>query len=691
MSSSDNNSNIFRKDVSDVFDQLRKRAEDISTSEGSNRILQNLSNPTNLTNPQIISMRRNYNNSYYYKSIENSKVNRFIKVKSRNLTKFYRNNKDNKDINNSDLKEKALLNEQIKKILLRKEHNAIFSKSYKYSQSKKHINNNINSISNNSINNKKNYRKFKKNKTMNIIGEEEKDIWEKLKGINKNKFEKDIRVNQRKYVTTRDYINTTKNIQLMKYIRKNKIEKLNMLNTIKKSEINTLNKTLESLENNKEAILSSYQKKYVTYISYLNRQKDNEEKNNINLMITSQKIKNEISGLQSKINKMNKEKMQKLNLILLFIQYRERLKTLPDNAKELFGNYNNKIINNNNILNLNGDNNDINKILKYKNKIIYKDSFEFDYDYNEMEYKIRKRIEYKDKLKNDIIELKTNYLQIKHDIENNPNIKRAQYLMNNLDDLKYINDELKSELSSLKIKLDLEIINPDIYKSRNNNIYNTKKSLSRRSSLNSIINRTNQTNTTLNYFFNQENQTIYSPKSVLSFKKQFTIEKFDIKKASKLFNIIYNIYFLVKDNLFPEKKLKFDFNIKRGLSLEPEKSTILKMLEYIDIVVTLLLKQKEEYLSSNKLRKKYEKVKDLIDKEKRRMQFINNFKKDEEIRKLKLEQIGKKKNKGNYISSHKVENKYFFRTQKEQIAKAKNLAEFKKTPTFEDFMYDTMI
>ena len=37
---------------------------------------------------------------------------------------------------------------------------------------------------------------------------------------------------------------------------------------------------------------------------------------------------------------------------------------------------------------------------------------------------------------------------------------------------------------------------------------------------------------------------------------------------------------------------------------------------------------------------------------------------------------------------HKVEYKFFFKNKNEQIAQANNLAELKRSPTFEDFMFD---
>mgnify|MGYP003571351292 CR=1 FL=1 len=37
----------------EIFEQIKKQTDEMSTSEGSNYLLKNLSNPTNLTNPQI--------------------------------------------------------------------------------------------------------------------------------------------------------------------------------------------------------------------------------------------------------------------------------------------------------------------------------------------------------------------------------------------------------------------------------------------------------------------------------------------------------------------------------------------------------------------------------------------------------------------------------------------------------------
>ena len=129
MSITDNNSNILRKDASDILDQIRKRAEDISTSEGSNFIFYNLSNPTNLTNPQIITLRKNDN--LITSEITKNSNRRPSKKRTRNKSRPYRRNKEMGENNLTDLHDQFLINQQIKKLILRKKENITFNKSHK--------------------------------------------------------------------------------------------------------------------------------------------------------------------------------------------------------------------------------------------------------------------------------------------------------------------------------------------------------------------------------------------------------------------------------------------------------------------------------------------------------------------------------------------------------------------------------
>ena len=711
MSLTDNTSNILRKDASDILDQIRKRAEDISTSEGSNFIFYNLSNPTNLTNPQVITMRKN-DNFLPSEITKNSHIH-FKKRKTRNISLPYRRRKEMGDNTISNLHDQFLINEEIKRLILRKNENITFNHSYKKLE--------------NSKPNKKEFfqltrvRKpgnaLRKNRSLNIIGEEGKDIWDKLKDNIKHKKDKIIRVNENKNTLVKQYISETKDFQLMKFIHKNKIEKLNMLVNLKQSEMDTLNSNIESLENSKDLIMTNYDKKYIKYINYLKRHKDNEEKAYIDLLIKSSSIKKEIFRLQTKISKVHREKMLKLNLILLFIQIKEKIKKVPDMALILFGspdkNFNTNLthlkrtierdsirklsifknININNINETNLHSDDFTKIMKYKGKMIYSDADEVFYDLHKMEESVRKKIKENEELKIEIKNLKEKYKKIKEEVDYDPDDERRKHLNNILTKLKTQNEQLVTDLKTIIIKFN---INKDkkLHKLNKLSIKINKNYLKPSSSASDILTfqgkRTNSRNQFFNSFQTSENSAIYNQKTIYTFKKYFSIENFDFNIASNLFLSCYNLYNTAKDNNSLDQDSKLEIDANRGSQTELENRTILKMIEYIFKVYTLLIKEKNIYLSDKQMKKKYEKIRDLIDKEKKRFKFIEGFKKGEEKQKEKLKNINFKKDKFIFISSHKIENKYYFKAQKDKKNKA-ILAEQKYIPGFEDFMYDVMV
>ena len=711
MSLTDNTSNILRNDASDILDQIRKRAEDISTSEGSNFIFYNLSNPTNLTNPQVITMRKN-DNFLPSEITKNSHIH-FKKRKTRNISLPYRRRKEMGDNTISNLHDQFLINEEIKRLILRKNENITFNHSYKKLENPKP--------------NKKEFfqltrvRKpgnaLRKNRSLNIIGEEGKDIWDKLKDNIKHKKDKIIRVNENKNTLVKQYISETKDFQLMKFIHKNKIEKLNMLVNLKQSEMDTLNSNIESLENSKDLIMTNYDKKYIKYINYLKRHKDNEEKAYIDLLIKSGSIKKEIFRLQTKISKVHREKMLKLNLILLFIQIKEKIKKVPDMALILFGspdiNFNTNLthlkrtierdsirklsifknININNINETNLHSDDFTKIMKYKGKMIYSDADEVFYDLHKMEESVRKKIKENEELKIEIKNLKEKYKKIKEEVDYDPDDERRQHLNNILTKLKTQNEQLVTDLKTIIIKFN---INKDkkLHKLNKLSIKISKNYLKPSSSASDILTfqgkRTNSRNQFFNSFQTSENSTIYNQKTIYTFKKYFSIENFDFNIASNLFLSCYNLYNTAKDNNSLDQDSKLEIDANRGSQTELENRTILKMIEYIFKVYTLLIKEKKIYLSDKQTKKKYEKIRDLVDKEKKRNRLIEGFKKGEEKQKEKLKNINFKKDKFIFISSHKIENKYYFKAQKDKKNKA-ILAEQKYIPGFEDFMYDVMV
>ena len=678
ITSSNNSSHILKKDVSDIFEQIKKKAEDLSTSEGSMLLLQNLSNPTNLTNPQIISLRRPGVADNSDESKNKSKIN-----KSRNTVRRFKKVKS--EI--SELHDEFLISEQIKKLLLQKEPKKVFDKP------KKRIYDDYPKI--------RSHEKDRKNRTIQEIKQEDGDLFSKLTKINyMPKDKKEIRVNKRKNISTRDYVSNTKEIQLMKYINKNKIQRLNMLTNLKKTELESLSHTILSLENNKDFIKNNYNEKYASYVNFLKKRRDEEEKNNFNLFLTEENIKHEITQLQIKYNKKKKEKNFLINMTLLLIQIKEKMRTIPEKAILLFDKNISmkasdghrkvkkpKTVYNKTINKLIFDE-EINKIIKYRGRVIYNDIFEFDYDYQQIEDRVRNKFKEKDKLDIEIAELKDEYNKVKEETEYDPYAEDKEDLIKIIDKLKIKNEELKQDIISLKVK----------FSDERHNILNKKKHILKKSlstlSLKKNYSSGNMINQNNNYFFNTSNLHYDNYSTLYGFKNMFTLSNFNFNKmreVSDLYISCFKLYNTSKDNLFEEFDINFDVDNNMKSPKINEDLVIIKMLEYIDQVVTLLIIQRSNYMSKPNLKKKYEKIRNLLEREKRRMRFINNIREEEQQQRIKLRELELKKNKVNYIPTKKSELKYYFKAQKDHFIKLKQLAELRKPSTFEDFMYDIMV
>ena len=682
---SDNSSHILKKDVSDIFEQIKKKKEDLSTSDGSIPLFQNLSNPTNLTNPQIIGLKRG---GY----IENSEE---TKDKSRNLKPKIRVNRLRRVKSEiSELHDEFLISEEIKKLLLQKEPKRIFDKPKKRIYDMDAYTKMI----------EKKKKKENSEKTIEPVVNEE-DIWTKLKKIQYIPHDqKEIRVNKRKNISAREYISNTKDIQLMKYINKHKIERYNMLSNIRQSELDSLTNTLISLEKSKDSITNNYNEKYASYVAFLKQEKDEEEKNSLSLFLQKERIKTEIAQLQVRFNKIKKDRLFMVNMVLLQIQVKEKMRNIPEKALIIFDNNMNILLKDKRrqkrkrTITIKSNSNDvfdqeIKKIMKYKRKIIYNDISEFEYDYKQIENKIINKYQEYKKLETEIEELKEIYNKEKAEKENDPeaeDIKQCTLLLNKL---KIKNEELKKEKISLKIK----------FSDKRHNILNKSRpmlqhslsSISLRSSNNNNINNINSNNSksSLNYFL-KTNMYYYDTYNTLGLNNLFTLSNFNFKKmhnVSELYNYCFNLYKTAKNNLFDDIEVHFEVEKNMTYPIINEDVVILKMLDYIDKVLSLLLFQKQNYLSDDELRKKYEKLKSLMEGEKRRMKFINNLRQEEEKKKMKLKELELKKNIVKYIPTKKIDYNYYSRAQKEHLAKLKKLAEFKKPIVFEDFMYDVMV
>ena len=97
-------------EVLEIYDQIKKQADYLSTSEAS-QILKNLSNPTNLTNPQIIG--------FSHSNLNNNNEMNSSKILKRNINKTINKLHKNQSYGNirkktREIKRKALFEHLIK-------------------------------------------------------------------------------------------------------------------------------------------------------------------------------------------------------------------------------------------------------------------------------------------------------------------------------------------------------------------------------------------------------------------------------------------------------------------------------------------------------------------------------------------------------------------------------------------------
>ena len=244
----DSNSNIdyFKRkqeiEALDIFEQIKKQSEDLSTSEASITLLKNLSNPTNLTKPQIIGPKKikidkNRKNKIFVKKIkisdnENIRKQLFLSKESMN------NNNETKD------EEKSL---SIQKTL-----------------SRVNLSNIVNSDT--------------QNNTMLTNRVLLDPIWNKLypfstkNGDDKTKKETTSEGRKKeKKVKIVDYINKSREILAMKFNIKNKLKRFQNLKNLKNNQINILDKLRQNFVNSKNYISENYHSNYISYLHHINQ------------------------------------------------------------------------------------------------------------------------------------------------------------------------------------------------------------------------------------------------------------------------------------------------------------------------------------------------------------------------------------------------------------------------------------
>ena len=630
----------------EIFEQIKKQTDEMSTSEGSIYLLKNLSNPTNLTNPQI---KGNINNRIdrtqkqnIKKSLSTNRINRkkFPKTKSEtNIIKEY--------LFSPNKKLKHLLENS--------------SEDKKKEKDKNIDKEKINSLIHNSkINTARNFMKD------NTIEKQKKflnPIWDKLLSArNFHKKDKKIRINMNNKNYVRNYIDNTNEIRNLKYLIKNKEERFEMLKEIKDSELLMVERTLKTIEKSKKYIENSYYKNYISYLIFLNRTVEKEKNKSFELINDKFKLMKEINKLNKMIEKLFEEKYNILLWIALQIQVKEKLIKLPkyyfyileENDFYKTYNYKNKSDlhkkNEKEKEKISMSQKEKERILQYKNNIIYDSIEKFLEPYSILENRWFVDLKKNQIIQKEIEKLKKEYISEKEYLDTqDENMKRKiNDKLNLLQNLKSEYQKLKSQLPKKKkmtySKSSLSLLDINRSNLNTNEIYNNTKNFSPK-------NHTNR------------NQILFS---------------FSNYSNKNLFEEIINLFNIIKQNNF----IEFDYHkFKKRYNHD----SLLPIMNYIERVTYLLIEEKKNYFNNPKLKAIYQKKEEKIVKENRKIRYFYILKMKDLNQKEKIKKIKERMNKNVFISRKTPDYSYFNKANRYNENNGKM---FKKKLNFEDFMFD---
>ena len=630
----------------EIFEQIKKQTDEMSTSEGSIYLLKNLSNPTNLTNPQI---KGNINNRIdrtqkqnIKKSLSTNRINRkkFPKTKSEtNIIKEY--------LFSPNKKLKHLLENS--------------SEDKKKEKDKNIDKEKINSLIHNSkINTARNFMKD------NTIEKQKKflnPIWDKLLSArNFHKKDKKIRINMNNKNYVRNYIDNTNEIRNLKYLIKNKEERFEMLKEIKDSELLMVERTLKTIEKSKKYIENSYYKNYISYLIFLNRTVEKEKNKSFELINDKFKLMKEINKLNKMIEKLFEEKYNILLWIALQIQVKEKLIKLPkyyfyileENDFYKTYNYKNKSYlhkkNEKEKEKISMSQKEKERILQYKNNIIYDSIEKFLEPYSILENRWFVDLKKNQIIQKEIEKLKKEYISEKEYLDTqDENMKRKiNDKLNLLQNLKSEYQKLKSQLPKKKkmtySKSSLSLLDINRSNLNTNEIYNNTKNFSPK-------NHTNR------------NQILFS---------------FSNYSNKNLFEEIINLFNIIKQNNF----IEFDYHkFKKRYNHD----SLLPIMNYIERVTYLLIEEKKNYFNNPKLKAIYQKKEEKIVKENRKIRYFYILKMKDLNQKEKIKKIKERMNKNVFISRKTPDYSYFNKANRYNENNGKM---FKKKLNFEDFMFD---
>ena len=641
--------------IPDILEQIKKKSEEISTSDASIKLLQNLSNPTNLTNPQIItSLSHNKNNISIRKNIDvlpSIKHEKLI-FSNDNIKKFPRKSKS--DIMSINVNQFSTIDpfnlNNYHKLIRKAELDLLISR--KQNQRRK-INFEI--IGKKIMNYRENFlsRNYRNILSPNAIlyddlhseRNEKENIWEKLKKVNLMPIDrrKDKKTNIIRFIPKKEFIEKTNLIKLFDFNNKTKNERYNQYLSLKKSNMKSTDDTLNRLKNSKDFLEKRYKKDYVAYIHFLANELEKEKVLNINILNEKNEKLNIVNKLMKKIEKINYKKINLIKWLYLQIQVKEKKPQLPEYYKYILEDgISLDEINRKGKGKYTINNKEYYRIMNYKGKNLYEDANEFFKQIDDLEIRSLTKLNNKLDLLDEDYKLKEEFNELKKQdmIMSKEENNKFQKLMYDLKNAKKTNAKLKNELSILK--------NVKIRRRPNDKILIKKLAT-----------------------YAQQNSDIEGMNFIL---------KNDKSMIYYLVVCLYHIISLANFEEIKNKNLNIDIN-------KIDDKNVLEVLVYAEKVLNLLLFQKKNYYSNKNLKIIYEQVKDGIDKKTKLEKMLVQIKMQKQREIEKKEKLKEKINKKYYKPKRKIDYDYY---RKEIHIKNQTILNksVKNETKFEDFLYD---
>ena len=657
-------------DTLEILNQIKKQTEEISTSEASIHFLKNLSNPTNLTNPQIIGTQKTSITNTQSQSPTFRKKD-ISKIKKRNFYKAKSNINIIRDdlFNGQKFPNSLFKNNEIKIKVIKKD------------------------VINDALDEKAVCKTTKGKVKL-------EPIWNKLKNISVTQVRnRDIRINVRKNALVKDFIDNSKFISQIKYNINIKKEKLQQMKNIKEAQLSMINKTEEKISHLQNAMINDYNTNYVQYLRYLNNtiEKENQKSSDLhnNIII----LKNDISKLNTRISKLIEKKFNILKWIELLIKLKEKIKSVPKyyfdilEENDFYKIYKFKdkkakasifyltsfssLVTKNtksdkNITESQSQEITISepnreKVLSYRYSLIFKDPEEFMLQYSKLENNWLKNIEIEHDLIKEIDKLKKKLNEF-----NEANfIDDEKLLEEKLKLNKNIYFQLKQQYDSLKSQN-----KKSIKKIQLNPIMQTKSSLSSPDIFSNIY---DEMFNNLNFY----NIKTFSPKK----RKSSAINAYSDVSNTNLYKLILDLFNVANQNNF----IKFD---KSNFIKNRNTNPIFEIMNYIEIVINLLFEEKYKYLNDPKLKVKYKAAQADFFKENRKLKILKLIKLKELKGQEKLKTMKEKGIKRQYFTTRKVDYNLYKKFKLMKLNKIKEKESNKKIeekynePNLEDFLYD---